>query len=265
MKEIYIDTYSGSFYPCDVLWLRRNPITGNYLLYFFDRIASEYCYAKLTKLNGHYYVKDIYSQNDKHILQILAQNSIPKVEVADLPPLLKNINHRRITSNDVLIDSPNAPHAFTLIKKSDYIELKSYSNAIKGPEYLYFKVLDIKPFETGFSYQLQFSEKSKTPLKKNIIARHTTGKGLTDLFCDNGIYIYIYDQRDKEIIDPKSERIFCQNVMASNKDKKYDPEILTKVCREMLKEEDYLKALMQYQEYINTFYRKFEEQKYRNR
>lgn len=262
MKEILIDTYQGTFHPCQIEWVRKDPLRKNrYIMFFFDRVYNDYFYANLVKQKGEFFVEDLDYSFTKHSLVALGEHVFKKVDLSELPPYMKSVEHKKLTNNDVIVYGYN--NSFQLIKKTDFLELESYANCLTGPEYLYFKILDSTPNMNGFSYVLEFSEKSSNPLKKRVIAKHKTTKALSDIFCDNGIYTYTYDNRDSFNVNLRDERILVQKLIEINRGKRknLDPELLTKMVRIMLAEEDRMKAAREYQMYLNTFYGKWEKEK----
>lgn len=264
MKQIYIDTYKGTFHPCDILSFKHNRITDIFSIYFYDRANGIYSYANLEKINKEFFIKDIHDLSDKNAFSRLISSMQHNADISLLPPFLKSVNHRTITNKDVYVET-KAMHAFKVIQRLEFLELKSYCDAIEGPIYYYFIIKDMEPNINGFYYKLKLSKISHKSLKKNIIARHTTTKSLNDLLSTDLYYYYTYDKTEKIDIDLDSERVLINKIIELNRGrrKNLDTELLTKVVRIILSEEDRIKAAREYQVYLSTYYDKWvEERKY---
>ncbi|MDE5630512.1 MAG: hypothetical protein K2G03_07015 [Bacilli bacterium] len=276
MREIYLGTKSGILHPCGVEYLKHDAIGGKYYLYFFDRTLNDFCFAEVVKQKGKLFVKEIDYRSYEGLLHALGSLFMNKEDITKLPPVIPYYETKKNNKTNLFYGRSNGSAA-PLIRKVEYLELESYCNALKDdPEYYYFIVQDMKPFlvptdknpyDGAFEYYLNFVCSSSVPLKKNIIARHKTDKSLYDLPHDENIFKVVFPYNDKLKIDLKEERRLVLKIMEleKNQRKDMDPVLLTKVVRMMIQKDDYVKAALEYQIYLEQYYDKWvNDEKYKH-
>lgn len=262
MKLIYMSTRNGYMHPCEIESFKYNRLTDKYTVYYYDRSRCDYCIAHLKMIDGEYYVIDNDSRAYMNLPKALFDMSLENCDISLLPPYIRFINdkNKNITSKFV---EPKPNHGYILKKKIDYLEIKSYEDALNGVKYYYFIVDDMEPTLDGFRYVCDYSLESKVPLKKTIIGRHEISIPLNDVDKIYGKYCFEFKYDEHLDIDMSKEKILVKKIMELNKGKRddMDPVLLTKIVRMILASDDQLKAAREYKLYLHKYYDKWVEEK----
>lgn len=249
--EVFINLHSGNLYPCEITNLFYNFDKDIYLINFHNILMNEDDIGILKRIDSEFYY---YKSIDDETYHELMNDKVRNEDISILGISIPNLENKRITNNFE-----------NNISINKYLELESYSDILKGVEYLYFKILDVSRFNDSFKYVLELSCRSNKILNKNVVSRHKTTKSLEDIFCDNGKYIYISNDNDSLKINPNLESIIVNDFIKINKvkNRNVDSTILTKIARILISEDNYYNSSVSYDEYLDTFYDTLEKKKYR--
>ena len=256
---IYIDD-DKSYHKCEVSSIKKDLLSNEYYIYFFDSIYNSYYVSSLEFINGSFYISDIQKEmGELNFLDTLIKSTHKKQDITHLQPVINSVKHKdkilpSIKDLELHNYYENKDVSAFSIKRIDYLELISYADATKT-KYLYFIIDDMNVNELGYEYSLRFVCESDTPLKKNIVAKHRTDKSLSDIYRVDGEYYMSFELKDILNINLELENKFVKALYNHFKPKyKLDTEVLTKIVRIMLSKKDYVEAARSYNYYLNTYY-----------